>query len=208
MVPHVVLARRDVEVAGQHQRRGLVPAADLVGQLLVKVHLVVELGVQRAVGRVAAGRNVEVLHVHARDAAGDAAGVTQLADLKRVVVLDGQARGDGDAMPALLAAHPQMRQAHLLERRARELVGGAFDLLQQQDVRRALGHEPRHLIDAQANRVYVPGGEAKRHGPRLSRPDASHLAGAQAASDPAPSVAPLVPARAAGGVAQLEQAGR
>ncbi len=82
--------------------------------------------------------------------------------------VQGQATGDGDAMPALLAADLQVRQAHLFEGAHRKLVVGAFDFLQQQDVGGALGHIAGDLIDAQANRVDVPGGQAKGHAPAIA----------------------------------------
>jgi hypothetical protein len=56
-----------------------------------------------------------------------------------------------------------MRQAHLFEGGARELIRRAFDLLQHQNVGSPFGDEPGDLIDAQADGVDVPGGEAKGH---------------------------------------------
>ncbi len=91
------------------------------------------------------------------------------ADLKLRTRLERKARSDGDAMPALLAADRQMRQAHLHKGLARKLALLALDLLQAQYVRRLFGDEARHLVDAQPHRVDVPGGEAKAHGILLKR---------------------------------------
>jgi hypothetical protein len=61
-------------------------------------------------------------------------------------VLDRQARGDGDAVPALLAGDPQVRQAGVDERRGRELALAALDLLQAEHVGRRLLGESGHLL--------------------------------------------------------------
>jgi len=71
-------------------------------------------------------------------------------------------------VPALLTADPQVGQAHVDEGLTRELVLGAFDLLQAQDVRGVLGDETGDLINAQADRVDVPGDDAKAHASGLS----------------------------------------
>jgi hypothetical protein len=61
-----------------------------------------------------------------------------------------------------------MRHAHLGEGVTGELVLQAFDLLQAQDVGPALGDEPGDLLDAQADGVDVPGGDAQGHAALLA----------------------------------------
>jgi hypothetical protein len=124
---------------------------------------VVEFRVQGAVGDVAAGGDVEILDLDAVDHHADAAGVALAADIQPGRLGDRLAAGDGYAVPALLTADLQVRQAHGLEGRPGELVLQAFDLLQAQDVGPALGDEAGDLIGAQADRVNVPGGDTK-HG--------------------------------------------
>ena len=165
VVPDIAFAGGDIEIAGHDQGTRLVLLGHDGGQLFIEVHLMIELGVQRPVGNVAAGRDVEVLHVDAGHAGRDAARVTQFADLEGVAVLKRQTACDGDAVPALLARHAKVGHAHVLESAARKLVGGAFDLLQHQDIGRAFGDEAGDLVDAQADGVDVPGGEAKGHAP-------------------------------------------
>jgi hypothetical protein len=60
VVPDVELARRDVEVAGQDQRRRGIARGRQPGQPLIEVELVVELRVLASVGDVAPGGDVDV----------------------------------------------------------------------------------------------------------------------------------------------------
>jgi hypothetical protein len=63
----------------------------------------------------------------------------------------------------LLPVHDAVDIAERLERLVRELRLLALDLLQAQDVRAVLGKEAYDLIDPQADRVDVPGGDGE-HG--------------------------------------------
>src|SRR5690606_40463416 len=96
-------------------------------------------------------------NLHPLDHGRDAAGVALATDVQPGAVNDGQAAGDRHPVPALLAADAQVGQAHVDEGLTRELVLGAFDLLQAQDVRGVFGDETGDLIDAQADRADVPG---------------------------------------------------
>ncbi len=158
-----MLSRRHVEVAGDHQRGLGIARGHLGGQSLVEIQLVVELRIGLAVGRVAAGGNVEVVDLDAGHRGGDAAGMPLAADIQRPGVLERQARGDGHAMPALLAFDAQVRQAHLDEGAGRELSLPTLDLLQTDHVRRLLPDEAGDLLTAEADGVDVPGAEAKAH---------------------------------------------
>ncbi len=135
------------------------------GEPLIEVELVVELGVDGPVGGVAAGRDVEVLHLDALHHYRDAARVALTADLKLRTRLERKARSDGDAMPALLAADRQMRQAHLHKGFSRgNSPSLALDLLQAQYVRRLFGDEARHpgRRSKRTKGVDVPGGARRR----------------------------------------------
>ncbi len=156
MAPDVELARGHVEVARDQDRVGRVARRHLAGQALEEVELVVELGIERPVGHVAAGRDVEVADLDPGDDPGDAAGVALAAGVERAGRLDRQARGDGHAVPALLAGDGQVRQAHVHEGLGREFGLPALGLLQADDVRSALGDEARHLLGAQPYRIDVP----------------------------------------------------
>ncbi len=90
VVPHVELARRDVQIAGDDQRRLGVAPGHLAGQAFVEIELVVELLVQRAVRRVAAGRYVEVLNLHPGHLGLHAAGVALPADVQGFDILERQ----------------------------------------------------------------------------------------------------------------------
>ena len=73
-------------------------------------------------------------------------------------VLDRQARGDGHAMPALLADHMHVFVTRGLERLRGKLAVTAFDFLQTQNVRRLLVQEAADLGNAQSHRIDIPGG--------------------------------------------------
>jgi len=101
--------------------------------------------------------------------------VALAADVQRRRVLDRQARGDGDAVPALLAGDLQVRQPGVDEGRSRKLALAALDLLQTQHVGRRLKGEANHLLGPQAYGIDVPGGESQVHAQdpaQKSRPDA------------------------------------
>ena len=111
VVPDVVLARRDVEVADEDRALGRdrrEPGAEL-GE---EVELVGELRVQPRVGQVAAGRDVEVVHDRARrQPRRDVARVAAGAEVAMPDLLERQAGEDGDAVVGLLAADDDMAVA-------------------------------------------------------------------------------------------------
>jgi hypothetical protein len=71
-------------------------------------------------------------------------------------------RYDGDAMHALLAGEMNVLVARRLERLPGKLILQAFNLLQAQDIRLLPLEEGNHAVNAEANRIDVPGrqGEA------------------------------------------------
>jgi hypothetical protein len=97
--------------------------------------------------------------------AADAAGVALAAGVEQGRhVLQWQARGDGHAVPALLAGDLQVRQAGGDEGLAWKLGLLALDLLQAQHVGPLLVDEAGDLLGAQADGVDVPGGDTEAHG--------------------------------------------
>ena len=116
-------------------------------------------------GIVAAGRDVEVMHLDPGDHRRDGPRVALAADVERRRVLDRQARGDGDAVPALLAGDLQVRQAGV---RRTPRVGNSpsrhLISCRQSTSGAASRDEARHLFGAQAHGVDVPGGKSQAHG--------------------------------------------
>ncbi len=186
VVPDVVLAGSHVQVPGDHQGRRRIAAGHLAGQPFEEVQLVVELGIDRPVRDVAAGGDVEVVDLHARDLGRDAAGVALAANVQRRSGLQRQARGDGHPVPTLLALDLQVRQAHVGEGLDGELALPALDLLQAQDVGGLFGHEAGDMIGAKAHRIDVPGAEAKAHRPNIGVSCARRLRLESPASAPGP----------------------
>ena len=164
VVPDVVLARGDVEVADEDGALGRgrgEPGAEL-GE---EVELVGELRVQARVGDVAAGGDVEVVDHRARgQAGGDVAGVAAGAEVAVRDLLERQAREDGDAVVGLLAADDDVGVAEGAEAVERELLDRGLGLLEAEDVGRLLAQEAQHGRLAVADRVDVPGGDADGHG--------------------------------------------
>jgi hypothetical protein len=75
--------------------------------------------------------------------------MTLATKIQRRHVLERQARNNGDAMPTLLAADDDMRQAGVGEGGAGKLTLPAFDFLQAQHVGAMLSDEPGGLLGAQ-----------------------------------------------------------
>ena len=94
------------------------------------------------------------------------AAVALLAEIAAVDVGEGMARDDGDAVIALLPVERDVPVAELVERGGREIRVRAFRLLQAQHVGLLLLQEAGDGLDAQADRVDVPGddGEAASSG--------------------------------------------
>ena len=135
VAPDVVLARGDVEVADEDGALGGRvggPGAEL-GE---EVELVGELRVERRVGEVAAGGDVEVVDDGAgRKAGGDVAGVAAGAEVAVREGLERQAGEDGDAVVGLLAADGDVGVAEGAEAIEGELLDRGLGLLEAEDVR-------------------------------------------------------------------------
>ena len=164
MIPHIVLAWGDIEVPRDDERGPGVPAAHLGGEAFEEVELVVELGIEDPVGGVAAGGDIEVLDLDPRDRGRDAAGVALPADGEVRGVLEGQTGSDRHAVPALLAADPQVWKTSIGEGPDRKLGLSALDLLQAENVGGMPLDEASHMVGAQADRVDVPGSDPQAHG--------------------------------------------
>ena len=72
----------------------------------------------------------------------------------------------GDPVIALLSVHGLVDVAELRQRLGRKLVRLALDLLQAEHVDVLLAQHARDLVDAQADRIDVPGGDGN-HGSRI-----------------------------------------
>ena len=117
-------------------------------------------GIDRAVGDVAAGRNVDVFEP---EAAGQAD-----ADMARLaIVLPVVAAGlaeldpaeDRDAVVHLLALQRAMHVALLAEQVGREEVVGRLGFLQAEDIGLLLAEQALDDADPRTDRVHVPGGD-------------------------------------------------
>jgi hypothetical protein len=165
VIVDVAVERGDVEVADDQRR--VLEALGPARHPLDKVELLAELGVLRAVGNVAARRDVDVLENHplARPEQLDP-DVARLAVVLPVVPADflkRNAADRGDAVVTLLPMDNAMGVPGRLERRMRELLLAALDLLQTQHVGPFLLEQAHDLVDAQADRIDVPGGD-RDHG--------------------------------------------
>ena len=122
-------------------------------------------------GHVAARRDINVLDDH------PLAGPEQLdPDVARLAVvlpvvpsdLAQRYAADGsDAVIAFLPVDHAVGIAERLERRVRELLLAALDLLQTQHVGPFLLEQAHDLVDAQADRIDIPGGYGEAHRPPI-----------------------------------------
>ena len=140
VVPHVAFQRRDVEVADDQSRLSQLfrPAR----HPLDEVELLAELGVERAVGNVAAGGDIDILEPDAAVEPG--ADMARLAIVLPVVapgVVKRQPRQDRDAMVHLLAVELVMDVAARMEQVGREDMILRLGFLQAEDVRLLLVEE-------------------------------------------------------------------
>ena len=175
VAPDVVLARRDIEIADQDgalrlrrpQRRG-------VAHLIEEGKLVGEFRIDRRIGNVAAGRDIEIMHRDriAQPGAlaehrGDMAAIGLAAETLDVEAFERQSRKHDDAVIALLAVERDVLVAEPLETLARKSVVRALGLLQAKDVGPDRLDEFGDQIDAQPHRIDVPGRELDLHGRRI-----------------------------------------
>ena len=169
--PHVVLMRRDVEIADQDVA---VVAARM--QRLARLHLVekfqlvIEFRIERGIGNVAAGRNVEIMQ-HQRlcelrlfaERNRDVTRIDLVAEGADIRGLERQLRDDGDAVIALLPVQRDVLIAEALEALQRKGIVDAFGLLQAQHVRPRRLEEFGDEVDAQAHRIDIPRCQGKAH---------------------------------------------
>ena len=173
--PHVVLMRRDVEIADQD-----VPVVAARMQRLARLHLVekfqlvIEFRIERGIGNVAAGRNVEIVQ-HQRlcelrlfaERHRDVTRIDLVAEGSDIGGLERQFRDDGDAVIALLPVQRDVLIAEPLEALQRKGVVDAFGFLQAQHVRPRRFEEFGDDVDAQAHRIDIPGCQGEPHEGRV-----------------------------------------
>jgi hypothetical protein len=127
-----------------------------------------ELVVDRRIGLVAPGGDVEIVQadrvVAVADGNGLMTGVGLAAESPDRRIEKRSLRGNGDAVVAGLAVDEDMGVAALMEDIEREAFGRALDLLQAEEVRALAVEEVRDQTDARTDRVDVPGGDGERHG--------------------------------------------
>ena len=157
-----------------------------------KASLCSNFGLIFGVGLVAAGRHVIVMNGHRvaqlcllaqRDA--DVAAVDLAAIALQRLGIERQPRDHGDAVIALLAVERDVLIAEPLEALQRKGVVRALGFLQAQHVGTDRLEELGNEVDAQPDRIDVPGGELDLHGRNLgagrrifhARPDLSAATG-------------------------------
>ena len=99
-------------------------------------------------------------------------------------------RQDRHAVVALHPVHQHMAIAERLEQLAREQLVGRLGLLQAQDVRRPFRDEPPDIVDAQPDRVDVPGDKAQGLIAAFDRDCAATEAGLRHGTEGAKTTAP------------------
>src|SRR5690606_4723214 len=165
--PYIVLQRGYVEIAHEDGRYaghdvGLQPL-----HLLDEIELVAELRIDRSIGLVTPGRNIEIVEPDAPRAAFEkrrnVPRVTDTAIVLPVILEERHLRGDGNPVIPLLAMDDDVRIAEVDERLERKFRLLALDLLQAEDIRLIADEELLHDWHPQPNRVDVPGGDGKCH---------------------------------------------
>src|SRR5690606_15769736 len=138
------------------------------GHAAEEVELLAELPIELAVGNVATGRDIDVLDHQALPLAeqldADVAGFAVVLPVVLRELAERYPADRGYAVVTLLPVHHAMPVAERLERRVRELLLAALDLLQAQHVGRVLADEAFDLRDPQADRIDVPGGDRDHAG--------------------------------------------
>ena len=176
MRPDVVLIRRHVEIADQDMA---VVAARMQRfarlHLVEKPELVLEFRIERRIGNIAAGRNIEIMQ-HQRlcqlrpgaERNRDVTRIDLVAKGSDIGGLERQFRDYRDAVITLLSVQRDVLIAKALEPLQGKCVVDAFGFLQSQDIRPHRFEELGDDVDAQAHRVDVPGCEGETHGGDVS----------------------------------------
>ena len=142
--------------------------------LVEKFQLVIEFRIERGIGNVAAGRDVEIVQ-HQRlcelrlfaERHRDVTRIDLVAEGSDIGGLERQFRDDGDAVIALLPVQRDVLIAEALEALQREGVVDAFGFLQAQHVRPRRFEEFGDDVDAQAHRIDIPRCQGKPHEGRV-----------------------------------------
>ena len=158
--PHIVLSRRNIDVAGHQQRQRRAPrgagGVDLP-HAFDEIELVGKLLVGLRIRDIRTGRHVKILHLEPCDLHRRAARMPVPAEPRRFQRLDRQPGDNGDAVHPLLTRQVHVSVTRSLEGLPRKLVLEAFDLLQAQDISLLTHEESDDAVDAEANRIDVPG---------------------------------------------------
>ncbi len=128
------------------------------------VELLAELHVHLAVGNIAPRGNVEIVDGNAAiQPRGNMARMSEIDEVMRAHLLEGQFRQDRHAVVALLPARDDMRVAKAPESFERDQVDRRLAFLETEDIGRFLGHQPVDQTRAQPHRVDVPGRDRECH---------------------------------------------
>ena len=165
--PDVMFQRRDVEIADEDRRGVLLGIRVQMLHLLDEIELVAELRIDSAIRLVAAGRNIEIMQADTPAAAledgRDMPAVADIAIILAMILGQRNARGDGNAVIALLAVNDDVLVAERPERRIGKKLVRNLGLLQAEDIRPGLHNELLDDGHAQPHRVDVPGRNRKSH---------------------------------------------
>ena len=172
MRPHIGFERRDVEIADENSSLAALAAKAREPRLHLfeEIELVAKLGIERRVRHIATGWHVDVVQSERLCVRGAAIErdrqmprVTAPANIAALYLGERNAREDGDAVIALLSGDRDMVEAERAERQLGEEAVNAFDFLETENVGPLRAGQAFDEIETQADRVDVPGGEAKSH---------------------------------------------
>ena len=122
-------------------------------------------GLSARIRQVAAGRDVEIVQLDAARQHGDGVAAVDLAaPVEAAWLLERNLRENRDAMVAGLAVQQLVLEAERPQLEQRKQVVADLGLLQAEHVRVDLAHQPAEPVEAQADRVDVPGRDAQRTG--------------------------------------------
>ena len=156
VIPDVRFKRRDIEVADDHRR--LAQSCGPLGHPFDEGEFLREFEIERRIGNIAAGGNIDVLQPDAiRQTSADVARLAIVLPIMATMVRERNTAEDGDPVVHPLAVEQAMHIAEPLEHRMRERAVLNLGFLQAQNVR-AFGRQK--LLDDRypgSNRVDVPG---------------------------------------------------
>jgi hypothetical protein len=170
--PNVVFERCNVEIADEDRRDSVFDRPD-IRHFRDKAKLVVEFRVDRRIGFIPSGRDIEIVETEfsasGSEDNADVTAVAYAAKIKRNRFFDGTTRKDRNAVIALLAMDGLMLVAEFAECLSRKLVILALDLLKAENFRLMMPDEILYQSLPQPNRIDVPGSYLYWHGPALLR---------------------------------------